>query len=112
LQNSKVKKVKAFPIPAKMTVGASPESVSGQILKLNARGFLIEANVPAWKTGDKFTVQFQLPVLNNVLTETCVVVKMYTSTGSQVVEGHFQSITPGGEGHIMRFLASIPKAEG
>lgn len=111
MSNVKIKKVKAYPIPAKMTVGTSPETVSGQVLKLNQRGFLIEANVPAWKTGDKFSITFELPVLHKVLNEACVVVKLYTSTGAQVIEGHFQSITQDGEGHIMRFLASMTKAE-
>jgi hypothetical protein len=107
---SQVVKVKAFPIAAKLVVGSGPEALSGQILKLTPRGFLIEAAVPALKTGDKFTITFELPVLRTVVTDTCVVVKLYTSPGSQVLEGHFQSLSADGERAIMRFLASIPKA--
>ena len=57
-------KVKAFPIPAKLTIGAAPEGITGQVLKLNTRGFLVEADVPAWKTGEKFNITFELPVLH------------------------------------------------
>jgi hypothetical protein len=104
-----VVKVKAFPIAAKLTIGASPESIPGQILKLTAHGFLVEASVTAMKTGEKFTITFELPVLHEAVTAPCVVVKIYTSSEAQVIEGHFQSISAQNEKTIMRFLASIPK---
>jgi hypothetical protein len=103
-------KVKAYPIAARLTIGAAPAPIPGQILKLTPHGFLVEALVPAMKTGEKFTIAFELPVLHKMITDHCVVVKMYTSPETQVVEGHFQSITGDNESAIMRFLASIPKA--
>ncbi len=106
---SQVVKVKAFPIAAKLAFGASPE-IGGQILKLTPHGFLVEAQAPAMKTGERFTVSFELPVLRIGISDSCVVVKMYSSPGTQVIEGHFQSISAESEKAIMRFLASIPKA--
>jgi hypothetical protein len=93
-----------------LTLDSRPEAIAGQILKLTPRGFLAEASVGAMKTGEKFSISFELPVLKNVVNDVCVVVKMYTSPGTQVIEGHFQSITAENEHAIMRFLASIPKA--
>ena len=105
-----VVKVKAYPITAKLTIGESPEGFAGQILKLTARGFLVEAIVPAMKTGEKFGIAFELPVLHEAVADQCVVVKMYTSPGTQMIEGHFQSISAASEHAIMRFLASIPRS--
>jgi hypothetical protein len=106
---TQVVKVKAFPIAAKLTIGNSPEARAGQILKLTPHGFLVEANVPAMKTGDKFAIAFELPVLRKQVTDQCVAVKLYTSPGTQVIEGHFLSIAAENEQSIMRFLASISK---
>jgi hypothetical protein len=105
---TKTVKVKAFPIAAQMTIGASVHA--GQILKLTASGFLFEAQSSGLKTGEKFQISFELPVLHHAVVEPCVIVKIYTTAGSQVIEGHFQSVGPENEKKILKFLSAIPKA--
>ncbi len=100
-------KVKPFPIKAKLTVGA--ESVEGQILKMTASGVLVEAPMPGLKTGTKFQIVFQIPMTNHEVSEICVLVKLYTSIGSHVIEGHFQALNRQNERAIQLFLGSIPK---
>ncbi len=104
----KIVKVKPYPIKAKMTVGAAV--VEGQILKLTPTGFLIDAPVPGMKTGIKFQIKFKLPLKDYEIDEACVLVKLYTTMESHVIEGHFQNLGVENEKHLRRFLISIPKA--
>ena len=108
--NNKTVKVKiiAFPMAAKMTVGA--DTVEAQILKLTASGFLIEVPLTGLKTGGKFQVAFEIPITHQQVTEPCVIVKLYTSIDSNVIEGHFQSLSVESEQKIKRFLHSLSKA--
>jgi hypothetical protein len=104
---TKVVKVKAFPFAAKMTVGANV--AEAQILKLTASGFLMEAQMPGLKTGEKFQIAFELPVVQKAISEMCVVVKLYTTVESHVIEGHFHSLPAEEERKIRQFLSRIPK---
>lgn len=110
--NTKTIKVKiiAFPMAAKMTVGA--DTVDGQILKLTPSGFLIEMPLQGLKTGEKFQVAFEIPITHHQVTEACVIVKLYTTIDSNVIEGHFQSLSLDNEIKIKRFLHSVFKASG
>lgn len=104
----KTVKVKPFPIKAKMIVGETP--VDGQILKLTNTGFLIEAPVPGLKTGAKFQVAFTIPLTTHEVKEACVLVKLYTSVESHVIEGHFVSVSAANEGKILKFLNTITRS--
>lgn len=92
----KVKKVRAYPIPATLTIGTA--NLSGQVVKLTTQGFLAECALTALKPGDKFEIKFELPVLNVSIAEACVLVKVYShwgtmpTGGSAAAEG--QSLTP------------------
>lgn len=121
-EKTKPVKVKAFPIAAKMTLGApvastpapgagSSAAVDAKILKLTQAGFLLEMPIAGLKTGAKFTIDFEIPVTHHKVSEACVIVKLYTAIGSHVIEGHFQGLSLENEQRLMRFLNSIPRAE-
>lgn len=74
-ENVIVKKVKAYPIAAKISVDAT--SAEGRIVKLTEQGFLIEVQLPNCKPGDKAKIDFELPVLHHVIQETCILIKLY-----------------------------------
>lgn len=107
---TEIKKIKAFPIAAKLTFGT--EAKTGQILKLTPTGFLVEAAIAGLKTGEKFAIDFELPVLHSQISGPCVLVKLYTTVETHVIEGHFENLPQDQETKIMKFLASIPKASG
>ncbi len=52
-------------------------------MKLTPAGFLFEITFGGLKTGEKFDCEFDLPVLHKIVTEPCVVVKLYTQWAGQ-----------------------------
>jgi hypothetical protein len=75
-EDLKVKKVKAYPFPVKLTHGA--EVITGQLVKLTQIGFLAEVPLGGLKSGDKCECEFTTPVLNQIVLLPCIVVKLYT----------------------------------
>lgn len=84
-EQTKVKKVRAYPIPATLTLGTA--NLSGQVVKLTPQGFLLECPLTALKPGDKFEIKFELPVLNVSIAEACVLVKVYSHWGTMPTGG-------------------------
>lgn len=104
----KVAKIKPFSLATQLTFGN--EVVPAHILKLTSTGFLADVAKTNLKTGERFQAAFELPGFSKKISELCVVVKVYTSVDSNVIEGHFQSPSHETESQIMKFLANTPKA--
>lgn len=84
----KVKKVKAYPIPASAKL-ENGTTTSAQIMKLTYVGVLAEVTLPQIQAGDKLDITFELPVLHLPVHEHAVVIKLYN---------HFAGVPVGEEG--------------
>lgn len=71
----RVKKVKAYPIPARIVSNLGPSNA--EILKLNYVGCMAEIGESKIQTGDKLEISFELPVVHLHVKEQGVVVKLY-----------------------------------
>lgn len=115
-----VKKVRAFPIPVNLTLGAAGTSPAAppipmNIVKLTQQGFLAETQVASMKLGEKGQVQFEIPVSHDAINEACVIVKHYShwveKDGGQVpgflIEAHFHQLSEAALKKITSFLSSL-----
>ncbi len=72
---ARVKKVKAYPIPAQIVSNTGP--FPADILKLTTFGFMAEIGERKLQTGDKVEISFEMPVVRLRVKEPGVVVKLY-----------------------------------
>lgn len=109
-----VKKVRAFPIAATLSLGAHPP-IPIKIVKLTQQGFLAESQTASMKLGEKGQAQFEIPVTHDVINESCVIVKHYShwveKDGGQapgfLIEAHFQQLSEAALKKITSFLNSL-----
>ena len=71
----RIKKVKAYPIPAQIVSDLGP--AKAEILKLTYVGFMAEIGESKIQAGDKLEVTFEFPVVHLRMKELGVVVKLY-----------------------------------
>lgn len=127
---AQVKKVKAYPIAA--TLKSAGGAFPAQVVKLTPQGFLAEITASNLQPGEHFEVTFELPVVHQVVTELCVMVKLYNqwagsaatqaqaaAAGAPIQPGilrlcemHFQNFSDQGKGHVLSFLRALNKAGG
>jgi hypothetical protein len=71
----KVKKVSAYPIPAKIKLASG--EMPAAILKIAQQGFICEINDNKLQPGERFECTFELPVIHHLVTDLIVAVKIY-----------------------------------
>jgi hypothetical protein len=76
----RIKKVNAYPFAVQIKFETSASV--GQIVKLTQSGFLAEISLNALQPGEKFECTFELPVSHAVITEPCVLIKLYNQWGA------------------------------
>jgi hypothetical protein len=97
-QQVKVKKVNAYPIPAKIKFASGEVTV--QIMKLAPIGFLCEIPNNQLQPGEKFECSFELPVIHKTVTEPIVAVKIYNQWSGGAKDG---ASGAGGVHHLAEF---------
>lgn len=111
-QQVKVVKVSPYPIPCSLKKGDSPELIKGEIARLELIGFVLKTTSKYFKTGDRYTCEFVIPVIHQKIVEEVRVIKTYeAATGTAdrpvMVEFHFSNKLPKEEDSIRKFLARI-----
>lgn len=121
---TKIKKVKAYPIQAQLKDAKG--SFPGQIMKLTLNGLMIEVAGTSVQPGDRVEISFVTPVLHGVVGLVGVVVKVYnqltggsqppptpgTSVGSiHLIEVHYKMVPPESMGRIAEYLESTGQAK-
>jgi hypothetical protein len=76
----RIKKVSAYPFAVQIKLETSASV--GQIVKLTQSGFLAEISISTLQPGEKFECTFELPVSHAVITEPCVLIKLYNQWGA------------------------------
>jgi hypothetical protein len=104
-----VKKVKAYPIAASLKTEAS--ALPAQIMKLTSQGLLAEVGANALKPGEKLECSFEIPVIHRAMTQSVVIVKMYSRTGGSLIELHFLKLSAHDQKSIANFLHAIRQVE-
>jgi hypothetical protein len=111
-QQAKVVKVSPYPIPCSLKKGDSSEIIKGDIARLELIGFVIKTTSKYFKTGDRYTCEFEIPATHKKVIEEVRVIKTYeAATGTAerpvMVEFHFSNKVPKEEDSIRKFLARI-----
>lgn len=117
MNNTRVKKINAYPIDAALALAKGP--ATGKILKLTQIGFLIELASPFLQVGDKIEASFELPVTHKYIKENCLVIKIYNQhlgtldhKVQHIAEIHFKPLTAESRTAITAFLNLLRASSG
>ena len=115
--NSSIKKIAPYPIPAQVTKAQGQPIFKADIVKLTDFGFLAKVDVTHfYKVGENYEIQFSIPVTLESISGPVKVMKTYDAIESIVgseklkmytVEMHFTQISETQRRHILSFLIKI-----
>jgi hypothetical protein len=109
----RVKRIRPFPFEGQITIGA--QSVPVRIHKMTLTGLLLEANA-FLKVGQRYTLQFTLPVLKSQVTADVVAVKTWDQFAAPISKGgtvlkmielHFKDVPGESHANVVAFLKKI-----
>lgn len=108
--NAAVKKVQPYPIAVK--VAGAEQTNDGKIVRLAERGFILDTHRVVYKTGTRWQVEFEVPVLHYRVMVECKVIKTYDRFGGpngteRMAEFHFINLTDEQRKVIREFLVKI-----
>jgi hypothetical protein len=100
-QPVEVKKVKPYPIAAKVFKADTPAPIEGQILRVTQLGFQMEVTQLAFSVGNTYKAEFSLPLSQHVISENVKIVRTMdrfidgkATVKGYLVEMHFLNISP------------------
>lgn len=105
-----IQKVKPYPIESSLE--QEGKKLSGDILKLTPKGFIMDMKRSVVLVGKEYLVVFELPVLREYIRCKCKVIKTYDhsteAAGTQrLSEMHFLGLTDEYRERVKKFLVAI-----
>ena len=105
-----VQKVKPYPFEASLE--QEGKKISGDILKLTLKGFIMDMKRSLVMVGQEYLVVFEVPVLREYIRCKCKVIKTYDQSMEGVgtqrrSEMHFLGLDEEYQGRIKKFLSAI-----
>lgn len=111
-ENTTTKKVKPYPFQGTLDVNGAKVSI--EIQYLSTQGFLANLKNQMAVVGQHYQVNFELPVLNNLILSPVRAIKTYDRVVDpklhlveRLAEFHFQGLTEESTQHIVAFLNAI-----